>query len=165
MLPSHIIFLRHGIAIDPTDFDGSDFDRYLTEKGRSKTKIVCQKILSKYIPTLIFASPLVRAQQTALAMTEEMVRQNFAKAAFHTTKELDLAATWQSWSNFFWNQKFHSEDIVLCVGHEPSISSLLFRQLGCQENLGGLKKAGFAIIKPYSQEAADLIAFVPPSLT
>ena len=59
-------FVRHGIAVDGAEWEGADYDRPLTEKGREKmTKVGKQLARLEIEADAIVSSPLVRARQTA----------------------------------------------------------------------------------------------------
>lgn len=63
----HLLIMRHGEA----GWHSLDHDRTLTEAGRSQSAVVAHQIArSPWRPTRIWASPLVRAQQTAAIVSE-----------------------------------------------------------------------------------------------
>lgn len=63
----HLLIMRHGEA----GWHTLDHDRTLTEAGRAQSASVAQQISgSPWRPTRIWASPLVRAQQTAAIVSE-----------------------------------------------------------------------------------------------
>ena len=60
------VFLRHGIAVEREEWDGSDDDRPLTERGVKRVSQVAAGLRWLEVqPTYIFSSPLVRALETA----------------------------------------------------------------------------------------------------
>ncbi|NEO26328.1 MAG: phosphohistidine phosphatase SixA [Kamptonema sp. SIO4C4] len=65
-----VYLIRHGIAGDRNDYP-TDEERPLTDKGKSKTRKVAQRLKTLGLQfDLILTSPLRRAQQTATILQE-----------------------------------------------------------------------------------------------
>ena len=66
-------FLRHGPAGDATKWQGSDFDRPLTQDGIKRIAREAKTIAAlEVVPDAIVTSPLVRARQTAEIVADEL---------------------------------------------------------------------------------------------
>lgn len=67
-----IILVRHAQALESSDFDGLDFDRPLSEKGREYATIMTRYLrLIGVRPDCVIASPSIRTRQTAEIMCEQ----------------------------------------------------------------------------------------------
>ncbi|WP_447986762.1 SixA phosphatase family protein [Nitrospira sp. Nam74] len=112
------ILFRHGIAVEPQDWDGPEARRPLTPKGAEKVREAAEGLIRLDIqPTHIASSPFLRTGQTAeilgevLRFTPEIARWNelLSDAPPHLLFER-LA-------------KLPKDACVLCVGHEPHLSA------------------------------------------
>ena len=66
-----LIFIRHGKAEDPAP-EISDFERSLTLKGKTISKLMAGKLIEKEnSPGIIITSPAFRALETAFIFAEE----------------------------------------------------------------------------------------------
>ena len=157
-----ILLLRHGIAIDREDpACPTDPERYLTHKGISRTEVAVAGLATLGLDLkAIYASPYVRAQQTAeiarhalgvaqdLVTTEALLPYAEAEAI---TAELRTAGT---------------TDIAL-VGHAPNLDHVLAHLVGADQPISSLKKAGAALLDsrtPPGRGSAYLFALYPPSV-
>ena len=63
----HLYIMRHGIAFDASQWDGSEFTRPLTAEGEQRTQEVLEALKKKNDLRVdeIWSSPLTRALQTA----------------------------------------------------------------------------------------------------
>ena len=60
------LLLRHGIAVERDEWEGSDADRPLTERGAKRVMRVAAGLNRLDVqPTHVFSSPLIRAIETA----------------------------------------------------------------------------------------------------
>lgn len=153
--PAYLIFMRHGPAVEPFEWRGSDRDRPLTDDGITRTKAVCSKLVELHRPTLILSSEYLRARQTAdllLAAASGATGQEQATAAapveLMIIPELNQNRPWGDWREA-WSEVRESltpESIVVAVGHGPSVNEILCWHSGIDFNVG-LKKAGFAALK------------------
>ena len=67
-----IILVRHAKAIEPSEFEGMDFDRPLTDKGIHSNRIVAKYLrLIGVRPDRIVASPACRTRSTAVDLAEQ----------------------------------------------------------------------------------------------
>lgn len=134
-----LMLFRHGIAIEAEEFEGPDFDRPLTARGKRRTKQAARGLAREAGEVdKVLTSPKVRALQTAEILCGELGGgdpENWKELAQEksgpTIKRLErLART--------------GVQTVICVGHEPNLSFLASQFLtGNEERLNlDLKKAG-----------------------
>ncbi len=134
--------LRHGIAIDPTDpACPTDPERFLTEKGRGRTELAARGLRRVIeLPTLILASPYVRARQTA----------EIALTAFGTEIPLEITdalVPMADPSKLVEVLRGRSEASILCVGHAPNLDLVAALLSGSDDPVTSLKKAGAASLE------------------
>lgn len=65
-----LCLVRHGIAVERDEHDGSDASRPLTPVGRSRMREAAAGLRTLFLPELILTSPLLRARQTAEIVAE-----------------------------------------------------------------------------------------------
>ncbi|MGC4113203.1 MAG: phosphohistidine phosphatase SixA [Myxococcales bacterium] len=145
-----LYLMRHGLAAEAAGSDSrSDAERPLTTEGRSRVEKMAEALRDLgAAPSLIFSSPLVRAQQTA-----EIVGRAFPKAKVKASSRLapgsppmdllDEAAATRSKE-------------VLCVGHAPHLDLVIAKACADVEfPICELKKAGVACldVEGYSRRA------------
>ena len=133
-----IYFLRHGIAVEPEDWKGNDYDRPLTSDGRERMEQEAKAIRKLDLDLdAILTSPLVRAKDTAaivadalkLTVTEdERLGGDFDVAALEAILQDHAEAT-----------------ALMLVGHEPSFGAVVGRLIG--EARLELKKGGLACVE------------------
>jgi phosphohistidine phosphatase len=120
-----LYFMRHGEASDDAPTDEL---RPLTEKGRERIKFAA-KALRRINVTLdtIYASPRVRAQQTAslIAETQDL--------AVETREELNFSFTVEALKKLLAGKP--EEAHILMVGHNPSISEVIMAISGSNVNM------------------------------
>lgn len=132
-----LYFLRHGEAGDPTQWEGNDAERPLTDDGRRRMALEARTMRRLELGVdLVITSPLLRARQTAEIVAVELKRKDRLVTDARLGPDLEpdrLAEILRD------NQDVR--DLML-VGHEPSMSSTIGRLIG-----GGrveLKKGGLA---------------------
>ena len=108
------LLIRHGIAFEPSEWDGSEIDRPLTEKGRKRVRLAAAGLASMQLsPTHLLTSPFARAKETAAIIRRVLCRsieiQYLEELAVGSTSERLLARLCT----------FPSDSVLLCVGHEP----------------------------------------------
>jgi phosphohistidine phosphatase len=132
------ILLRHGIAVEPDEWEGTDAERPLTHGGGEKTREALRGLLRLDVaPTHILSSPYVRARETAelarsvLAVRSGVdIRSELVPEA-HPGKLLTVLAG------------LPADACVLCVGHEPNLGGAAGVMLfGDPVAALSLKKAG-----------------------
>lgn len=137
------VLIRHGIAVEPNEWDGEEAHRPLTDKGRTRTKQVAQGLAALDIaPTVIVSSPFARAHETA----EILQRALDSKTSIQLCEELVPGG--QPEKVLALLATFAEEDCVLCVSHEPLLGALAGLMLAGKP-LSGLafRKAGGCLIR------------------
>lgn len=160
-LPHTLIFIRHAIAVEATEFDGPDVDRPLIKKGIKKARKVFAKLAKQYRPTRIITSPYVRARETSQLLMEACAALG-TTPLLHETAAIVPEGTWGPWADYLKGlaSELQEHEIVVVIGHEPSIGQFFCRHIGFPEAIP-FKKAGIGVIEPESLTKARLIAFAP----
>jgi phosphohistidine phosphatase len=156
-----LVFLRHGVAADGADWKGDDADRPLTEDGIARTREVVRGLRAMKIrPDVILSSPLLRARETA-----EIARKGLlADVKVEVADELESAASPDRLLARLAN--WADKPLVLCVGHEPHISTTISAMISGKTAASvEVKKAGACAIRfsgiPKSG-AGTLLWLLPP---
>lgn len=120
-----VFIIRHAEAIDyETDFVNNDYNRFITPKGRKKSREVFKQIKNELTEIeRIFTSPLIRAVQTAEILAD-IIRFEFD---VEVVGELMFDSTPQRILKLL--SKNISLKQVALVGHEPTLS--LFANFIC----------------------------------
>jgi phosphohistidine phosphatase len=130
------ILLRHGIAVERDEWDGTDANRPLSERGAKRLKWLDVQ------PTHLFSSALVRAIQTA-----EILHASLSvPTAIQRVDALLPEAPPDGLLPLF--HDLPAESCVLCVGHEPHLgfaASLILT--GKPSPAFPFKKAGACMIE------------------
>ena len=154
--------LRHGIAIDRADpACPTDPHRFLTEKGRARTRAACQGWATTGVEIdLLCVSPYVRAQQTADIAVEALGLQEVDRI---TVDALVPMGEPDAVDEFL---RGCAAESVLCVGHAPNLDELVAYLVGAGEAVTSLKKAGVASIEAHApgRGGGYLFAVYPPSV-
>lgn len=162
---TELYFVRHGIAADRGTYANDD-ERPLTDKGRSRTQAVAQRLVALGCRVeLILSSPLVRAHQTTLILLEAGLAPTSATAnalapGGHLKDWLPWLADWQM---------AHPISRLALVGHEPDLSCWAQQLVhGQASDRWQLKKAGVIGVEvPEANRAighSDLFWLSPPRL-
>lgn len=134
------ILVRHGIAVEPDEWEGAEENRPLTEKGKNRARQAAEGLaVFDCTPTHLFTSPFVRAYDTA-----RLVRTVVCPTLkVETREELALGATPERLVGLL--RTLPSDAVVICVGHEPQLGEAVSLLL-CGKALSNfpLKKAGAA---------------------
>lgn len=146
-------FVRHGIAVD---WAASDFDRSLTKRGRQRVHVSAKVMKTLGVkPAVIYASPRLRARQTAEIIAAELGLET--TLADEVNFGFDLAAV-QALS-----QDLPADAEVMFVGHNPDMSRLVYQLTGASV---GMKKGGLAridLIYPRAQQG-ELVWLIAPKV-
>ena len=133
----HLYILRHADADTEAVTDSA---RTLSEKGEEQARKVAQFCRAHGIqPDVIFASPLIRAQQTAKPVA----------------KELDVEITTARWlacgakPDVILEELAAVENVpaVMLVGHEPDLGNLIAHLLGAASGSIHVRKASLTLIE------------------
>lgn len=108
------ILFRHGIAVEPDEWEGPEENRPLTDKGKKRTRQAARGLaVLGCEPTHLFTSPFVRAYDTA-----RLLRAAICPTLKLETKE-ELAVGVQPEQLVALLRTLPLDAVVLCVGHEP----------------------------------------------
>ncbi|HYG76077.1 MAG TPA: phosphohistidine phosphatase SixA [Planctomycetota bacterium] len=138
----HLYIMRHGIAFEPSEWQGTDTTRPLTEKGKKRTRQVLDALLREkklHVDTL-WSSPLVRAWQTAEIAGDALGLKP------KQIDELACGASLRSMQKILSALKT-SPERLMCVGHEPDCGIIIGQLCGDPETDYALKKAGIAYLE------------------
>ena len=131
-----LIFIRHGKAEDQVT-EISDFERSLTTKGKSQSKLMAHLLASKEKDLgLVITSPAFRAIETAMIFGKEF---NINPDDIKISSDLYFMLEQDSYISFFSSQ---SEDIdtITLFGHNPLISEM--PSFFAEDDTEGLPKSG-----------------------
>lgn len=136
------LLFRHGIAVERQGWKGRDEDRPLTEKGAARTLQSGKGLLTlSRSPTHLLSSPLTRARETA-AILQPLIR---SQPKVQICAELDPTAAPRALFSLL--DSLPSDSVVLCIGHEPHLSTSAGILLTGKPCSGlSLKKAGACLI-------------------
>ena len=152
-----IYFLRHGVAVEPEDWKGHDYDRPLTADGRERMASEAKAIRKLDLKLdAILTSPLVRAKETA-----DIV----AGALKIVSKEDDRLGGDFDISSLEEILKDHvGLKALMLVGHEPSMSATIGRLIGVARI--DLKKGALACVELADAltTTGELLSVVPPKV-
>jgi phosphohistidine phosphatase len=158
-----LYIVRHGIAVDREDPKcPPDPERYLTEEGVEKTKLVAKGVAALAASAdLLLSSPYVRATQTAEIFAAAL---DYAKQKIRRT---DLLLPGSDPSLLFRElAKDKQSASVFLFGHAPQLDDIIAAALGSKRHLTSLKKAGVALIelKRISPPIALLVWLATPKI-
>lgn len=151
-------FLRHGIAVERSEWKGDDAARPLTEEGVRKTTEIAAALAGLDLGLdAIVTSPLVRAKQTAeivaraLGLESRTVEDRRLAPGFDAAKSRAILCD-------------HADaGAVMLVGHEPDFSETLGALTGARL---AMKKAGVALVDLADADArrGRLLWLIPPKV-
>jgi phosphohistidine phosphatase len=153
-------FLRHGIAVDPEQWQGKEFDRPLTGEGRERMAREAKTLAALGLDfDVIVTSPLVRAKQTASIVAERL------KVADRVVEDARLGIAFDPNSLARVLAQHANAGSLLLVGHEPSMSETIGSIVGGARI--DFKKGSLACVnmpQPASSLAGELFWLVPPKI-
>jgi phosphohistidine phosphatase len=152
-------FLRHGIAVEPDEWTGRDFDRPLTHDGIERMKFEARAIAALSLQLdVIMTSPLLRARQTAeivanrLKLRDEIVEDERLANGFDARRLSEILG------------EHDKAEAIMLVGHEPTMSATIGRIVGdAQVELKKGALAGVAL-SDASATRGMLICLIPPKV-
>ncbi|MGC1380314.1 MAG: phosphohistidine phosphatase SixA [Candidatus Baltobacteraceae bacterium] len=152
-------FLRHGLAAEPAEWRGDDFDRPLTREGRERMEREAKAIADLALGLdVIVTSPLARARQTA-----EIVAQRLKMGArLIEDKRLGNGLGVDRLGALL--AEHAGAESLMLVGHEPSMSATIGRLAG---GAGiELKKGALACVElaDPSSRTGTLLWLLPPKV-
>lgn len=137
------ILVRHGIAVEPNEWEGREENRPLTEKGKKRARQAAEGLAALDCkPTHLFTSPFVRAYDTARLLRTVVCPTLKAE----TREELAVGAKPEQLMTVL--HALPPEAVVVCVGHEPLLGEVVSLLL-CGKVLPNFpfKKAGAACLE------------------
>ena len=143
-----VYFMRHGDAGDKRSWEGDDAERPLSELGVERTTAAAEHFANtRFRPTKILTSPLVRAVQTADIVAEILGAEDLVEVDDRLAHEFDIRVLRRI-------LKENAEQTkLLLVGHEPSFSAVI------EEVMGG----GSIVLKKGGVARVDIDRLNPPS--
>jgi len=137
-----LLLVRHGIAEDIDDSEGSDDAfRQLTPKGRRKARDIGKFLAGRsFQPTLVVSSVRTRAVQTAEILLEEMA----SGLPIRMVESMDFDATWPHLRRTLRELLTDDADVVLAVGHLPSIGGFFSAAAGFENPYDDFRKGAVA---------------------
>jgi phosphohistidine phosphatase len=151
-----VYFLRHA---DAEPDAARDFDRKLTPKGLEQAE-KAGKFLVRFglIPSIILASPVVRARQTAKIVSQRLGDADLVEARW-------LACGMSPESCLRELATYEQHESVMLVGHEPDFSETISALIGLPDSNGiNIRKASLtAIDLPSLTPGAGQLQFLAPS--
>jgi phosphohistidine phosphatase len=135
-----LYLLRHGIA-EPRRKGLADQDRQLTDEGRQKLEVVLARArAAKVTPSIIVASPFVRAVQTAEAAAKVLA----PKARIIPSETLVPGSSPEAlWKEL---RKQAVKGSVLIAGHEPLLGEAISFLVAVDHAVVDLKKGALACL-------------------
>lgn len=136
------LLVRHGIAVEAEQWDGSEENRPLTEKGKKRVRQASAGLAALGCkPTRLCSSPMVRAYDTARLLRAAVC----PTLKVETRDELTAGASPEQ--VVAWLRSMPAESTVVCVGHEPLLGAVAGVLLVGKPITGlALKKSGAALI-------------------
>lgn len=135
-----LIFVRHGKAEDPAP-EITDFERSLTLKGKSISKLVARKLMEKEnSPGIMLSSPAFRALETAIIFAGEF---GIKPEQIILNSNLYYKMSLQYLTKFLSDVSNDSE-LVTMFGHNPSFTDIADRL--CREGCTFMPKTGVICI-------------------
>lgn len=133
----NLFVLRHGQAQARAE---SDMQRQLTDKGRTQVARMVDRCLEDLDQvTLIWASPYVRAQQTA-----EIVAERLEDVQINTTELLLPEASEEA---LIAQLALFDGDALLLVSHQPLVGQLVDRLCGAEPGRHAMGPGSLAAIE------------------
>ncbi|ALA58518.1 SixA phosphatase family protein [Nitrospira moscoviensis] len=136
------ILIRHGIAVEPEEWTGSESLRPLTEKGIHQARQAARGLVAlRLAPTHLLTSPLTRAKETAAIIQDVLCRS----VPVEVREELAVGSTPERIVAML--RAYPSDSVLACVGHEPLLG-LVAGLLLCGQAAPGfaMKKSGAGCI-------------------
>lgn len=141
----NLFFLRHGIASDPGEHGLpktlNDADRPLAPKGREKLQRLAEMMLENDFKfDVIIASPLLRARQTAMIVSEVLELRRKLVLSDHLSPSGSPKLLIEQINGMSGKKRN-----ILIVGHEPYLGQFLSLLISGSTNAAfALKKGGLA---------------------
>lgn len=152
-----LYILRHGDAGPNRSSSAEDNARELTEHGRAEVERLFEQVKNAGLkpPSIILASPLIRARQTA-----EIVKRVWSGSGdINTAPSLVSGDILRMMAEI--SELYPLHHAVLLAGHEPSLSTLASAILaGRDRSFIELDKAGLIHISVYQPDPVRMRGFL-----
>jgi phosphohistidine phosphatase len=140
-----LYFLRHGEAGKRLAADTSDRERSLTAAGRSEMQKIGESLAEEGFKfDVVASSPLPRAKETATIVSKALARKASVEEWAELSPEGSRTALYRRLA------RLKPGSSVLCVGHEPYLTTSIGDIIGRREGEASLrivlKKGGLAKI-------------------
>jgi phosphohistidine phosphatase len=140
-----IILVRHAHALESEEFEGTDFDRPLSDKWREYALIMTRYLrLIGVRPDCVIASPSIRTRETAEIMCEQykIAHINFIEDLYigHEPKTRDGTQIHMK----LIKQTTADTDILMLVGHNDDITK--FARHLCNDGVPSMKKWSLVVL-------------------
>ncbi len=155
-----LLIVRHAVAVARGTPGIPDRERPLTPEGEERFRETARglaKLLDR--PDVLLTSPWLRARQTAAIAAAAWGRLKVEEAEALAGGSFAQHATLLD--------PYPKDANVAVVGHEPYVSSLLARLLGCgHEDRLTFKKGGAALVEVPGrlEQGGALVFFLPPKV-
>jgi phosphohistidine phosphatase len=148
-----LYLFRHGEAGARLSVSSKDEDRALTASGKEDVEAAGKALVRMGLQfDVIAASPLKRAKDTALILNNALGRRDSVEEWPELKPEGSKGALYKRLA------KLKTNSSVLCVGHEPYITTAIGEITG----MGGEGAAGFRIVlKKAGMARVKIIGFSP----
>lgn len=140
-----IILVRHAKALELSEFSGTDFERPLSDKGQSSSKIVAKYLrLIGVRPDKIIASPAVRTKQTAESIASQygIDKIDFLESLYNGNQNPSRDANLIHLVVVKNTKK--SADILMIVGHNDDLTN--FARYLSADGVPSMKKWAIAVL-------------------
>jgi phosphohistidine phosphatase len=139
----NLYILRHGEAGTRAPIPSRDAERSLTVAGRREVQDIAESIDTLGVKfDKILTSPLRRAHETAAIVARTLKSLNKLEDSDDLRPEGNRTELYRRLSNF------RQDDLILLVGHEPYLSTLISEVIsGSTNSRISLKKAGMAKLR------------------
>ena len=126
-----LCLIRHSLAADPAP-NKLDQDRELTAAGVERARRLGQALNQlKLVPRDLYTSPFVRAVQTAVILSAEIAGAPAPIQLNELEAEVDLVESLKT----HLQPRLNDSDLIVVVGHQPSIGYLTQNLLGVPRDL------------------------------
>ncbi len=158
-----LLIVRHAQAAPAGVRGVSDDDRPLTKDGTADFARVAGVLARIALrPGVVLTSPLLRARQTAEIACKAWRPRVQRVEVVPALAQSDAASVTRCLA------RHRHAPLVMVVGHEPGVSTLLAHLLGAKSPSGlAFKKGGAALVEtadPRVRGSAELIWFLPPKV-
>jgi len=135
-----VLLVRHAIALDRETPGLADALRPLTEEGAQRFEKTARGIAALLTADVVFASPLLRAKQTA-----EILARHWPGVTLKESDPLGTGSRIQFEDSL---GRLKANTMVAAVGHEPHVSEWTAEWLGATRGEAfAFKKGGVALIE------------------